>query len=385
MEVFLHHVETLVPARSYSQEFARRRMKGWLRDRRLQRLADSVYRQSGIERRHSVVDDFSEECAGTLFPTTPEGQLVEPSTGARNRCFIRHSREMSVDLARRAIERSGFGKEEITHVITASCTGFHNPGPDFHIVREAGLPDATERYHLGFMGCYAAFPALRMASQFCLANPRAVVLVECLELCSLHLQIKDDVDSLLANALFADGAGAALVSAQRPRRCRPVLALEQFLSAMAPEGGKDMAWEIGDRGFHLVLSSYVPDVIAANITTMVEHALAGSPWAVHDIAWWAVHPGGKAILDNVQQQLGLRPDQLQASREVLRDYGNMSSATIFFVLEKLLQREVPAEEAVVAMAFGPGLTVESALLRLCPVTAANVGEAVRVDTRVGES
>jgi predicted naringenin-chalcone synthase len=271
---------------------------------------------------------------------------------------MRESKRLSLAVAQAAIHQCPmFQPTDITHVITVSCTGFYNPGPDYDVVLGLALPARVERYHLGFMGCYAALPALRMAQQFCQANPDAVVLIVCLELCTLHLQVKGDVDSLLGNALFADGAAAVVVSARAPDR--PTLALGDFQSALALEGKGEMAWEIGDRGFNLVLSSYVPDIIASNLLPILE--------STRSIDRWAVHPGGKAILDRVERGLELAPDELAASRSVLRDYGNMSSVTILFVLERLLSELVPGQR-LCALAFGPGLTLQTAVFEAVAAT-----------------
>jgi predicted naringenin-chalcone synthase len=225
------------------------------------------------------------------------------------------------------------------------------------------MPHATQRYHLGFMGCYAAFPALRMAAQFCRADPDAVVLVMCLELCSLHLQRNGSEDSLLANSLFADGGGGAIVSARKPAPGLSAYRIGDFHSALVPSGEGDMAWSIGDHGFDIALSSYVPKIIGANIREFIEPSLGASGLALADVDTWAVHPGGRSIIDQVQTTLTLRPEQVRASREALRDYGNMSSASIFFVLRNILDFPSRGEgEKICAMAFGPGLTVEMALL-----------------------
>jgi predicted naringenin-chalcone synthase len=283
---------------------------------------------------------------------------------------------MSVALARKIIGNSpGFRPEDITHVVTASCTGFYNPGPDYHIILDLGIPQAVERYHLGFMGCYAAFPALRMAARFCEARPEAVVLVLCIELCSLHLQMNGDADTHLANSLFADGAGAAIVSARKPEG-PGAYRVGDFHSAIVPGGKEDMAWSIGDRGFDITLSSYVPRIIGGSIRGIVEPSLAASGLALSGVSTWAVHPGGRAIIDQVQAGLALRPEQVSASREVLRNFGNMSSATILFVLKDILDRPSgPGPETVCAMAFGPGLTTEMALFEAVRAGAGGLTEA----------
>jgi predicted naringenin-chalcone synthase len=368
MSVYVHRIETLLPPFAYRQDYARDRMAAWLPGRRTQRLIRGIYDHSGIETRYSVLPDFGPGAAPVLFQEDASGHMREPSTRARNDCFAEWSRRLSVEVARNVLVHArGFEARDVTHVVTVSCTGFRNPGPDYDIVRALGLSPGVERYHLGFMGCYAALPALRMARQFCLARPDSVVLVVCLELCSLHLQFRQEPDSLLANALFADGAAAAVVSARPPDGSAAAFELHGFSSSLAPEGSGDMAWTIGDRGFDIRLSTYVPDIIAANIGGIVRDALAAGPWGAGDIRTWAVHPGGRSILDKVELALGLAPDQLAASRSVLRECGNMSSATILFVLRRILEGPgADASHPVCAMAFGPGLTIETALLDRIP-------------------
>jgi predicted naringenin-chalcone synthase len=364
MPSYLLHIETGVPVSVYTQEFARERMKSWTESERDRRIIHHVYRQSGIESRHSVCGDFSAPTSASLFSTNEAGGIGNPGTQARNDVFIRESRTLGIQVAGRALAACPeIDRMEITHVITASCTGFGNPGLDYHLITDLGLSPATQRYHLGFMGCYAAFPALRMAQQFCEANPRAVVLVLCVELCSLHLQVNGGTDSVLANALFADGAACALVHARPEWVSRSVFRLDRFASGLAVEGVKSMTWSIGDHGFNIVLSSYVPDIIGANIGESVTPILAAAGVDRKKIPFWAVHPGGKAILDKVQKALELPAASLATSREVLRRYGNMSSATILFVLKELLKTHDRETEApVCAMAFGPGLTIELGLL-----------------------
>jgi predicted naringenin-chalcone synthase len=368
MTAYIHKIETYLPPNKGAQGDIARLMGEWSGDRATARLIRSIFLKTGIETRHSVLPDFTDPEHAELFRMNAEGHVSEPSTQQRNRCFARHSKNIAVDLARKLIAGSAdFCPEDVTHVITVSCTGFANPGPDYHIVRELGLNGSVQRYNLGFMGCYAALPALRMAQQFCRARPDAVVLVVCLELCSLHMQMKSTQDSILGNALFADGAAGALVSARTPSRNQPALALHHFNSALAAEGLGDMAWEIGDTGFNLVLSSYVPDVIAINIDRVVENLLAKGNLTISSVPLWAVHPGGRAILDKIETALSLEPWQIQASRDVLRECGNMSSVTILFVLARILARNLQEPSAIAAMAFGPGLTIESGLFEVVPM------------------
>lgn len=365
MAVWIQQIETQVPDNFYSQDYASQRMQGWVDNEREQRMIRALYRKSGIDKRHSVITNF-DDGPDAFFERQPDGSLQEPGTARRNDIFCAASQPLVVEAARRAIANCpGIEAADISHVVTVSCTGFYNPGPDYHVVTELGLAESTQRYHLGFMGCYAAFPALRMAKQFCLADPQAVVLVISLELCSLHLQLSGE-DSMLANSLFADGVAAALVSARTPAQDHPCFELGEFSSALITSGKEDMAWRIGDHGFDISLSSYVPKIIGANINAILDQTLPATQTQQSDIDIWAVHPGGKAIVDKVQQSLDLPPDKLNASRHVLKEYGNMSSATILFVLQHILQQPDTTSQQVCAMAFGPGLTVEMALLEKSP-------------------
>lgn len=347
MPAHLHRIATQEPAHRYKQEFIRDRMKQWSAEAKTKRLIHAIYQRSGIQSRGSVLADFQAGAAPELY-----GDQT-PGTGARNLIYARHAREMAVQAARKALE--GMDHTTVTHVIYVSCTGFANPGPDYHIIRDLGLRHDTQRYTLGFMGCYAAFPALRMAAQFCAMDADAVVLVVCLELCTLHMQIDDRADNILANSLFADGCAAAIVSARAPEGAG--YALRGFESALLPSGEAEMAWDIGDEGFNIVLSSYVPGIIGANVRELVDGVLKrhGSPRIDH----WAVHPGGRSILDKVAQSLDLPADALAVPRAVLQRHGNMSSATILYVLKEMLATH---HGTTCAMAFGPGLTVETALL-----------------------
>lgn len=364
----VHAIGTAVPPHAYPQDYALSRMKGWLRDTTLQRMAHRVYRQSGIERRYSVLPDFLPDATPTLFHTEGSDSLSEPTTGQRNQVYAREYPALALEAAQNALRLAPWlAPLDITHVITASCTGFCNPGPDLYLAHALALAPSVERYHLGFMGCYAAFPALRMADQFCHANPRAVVLVVCVELCTLHLQVRPTPDSLLANALFADGAAAALVSARPPPPGQRALALDQFATRVIPETESAMAWTIGDRGFDMLLSSYVPRILGLHARDLLEEVLQASPVTLNDLAGWAIHPGGKAILSTIESHMGW-PQQdgpLALSHRVLRDYGNMSSPTILFVLQALLaESPLPSGAPLGVMAFGPGLTVELGVFRM---------------------
>ena len=366
MTIYLHAIATATPEHLYRQEEVGLWMQELAADERQRRLLKALYRSSGIATRHSCITGFGRD----FFGRDEHGVLLEPGTGTRNAIYIGEAKRLGLQAGRQLLAQlPEIAPADITHVVTASCTGFFNPGLDYFLVRDLGLPASTERFHLGFMGCYAAFPALRMAAQFCRANPQANVLVLCLELCSLHIQLGDREDQLLANALFADGAAAALVSARPPAAGRPALQLERFASALVPAGEADMAWSIGDHGFDISLSSYVPKLLGASIGAVVDGVLAGAGCRRDAIDIWAIHPGGKSILDQIERALALRPEQLDTARRVLRDFGNMSSATVLFVLRSLLGNPAGGGARICSMAFGPGLTVELGLLKQTPRTA----------------
>lgn len=338
------------------------------------RLVTAAFDGSGIQTRHTVLrelDPAADEPAPVFFDRATR-TLLEPGTKARNEVYAVEADRLFVEAARLALEADpAIGPADVTHVVTVSCTGFHAPGPDYAIVRGLGLSDAVQRYHLGFMGCYASMPALRAARQFCAADPAAVVLVVSVELCTLHLRSSEDPDTIVATSLFSDGAAAGIVTAREADPATPAFSLDGFHTALIPEGERDMAWTIGDSGFEMVLSTRVPQVIGESIEAALRplYAGAGLAGAFDDgrlgeaVAHWAIHPGGRSILDRVQERLRLSDEQLHPARETLRECGNMSSATVLFVLRRILEQpDVRQGERVAAMAFGPGLTAESAVL-----------------------
>lgn len=377
MAAFIQSIATGTPPHQYDNAVIRDRMKRWVPGARTARLIDMVYRRSGIETRYSATGDFARD-DGELFRLDAQGRFLSPPTGRRNAAYGPAARVLAVDVARRALlGNPGLRPEAVTHVIFVTCTGFINPGPDYHIVRELGLRPDVRRYTVGFMGCYAAFPALRMAADFCEADPSAVVLVVCLELCTLHVQVGADPESVTSNSLFADGAAATVVTSRPPGDGRPFYRIKGFRSALVPSSEEHMAWSVGDHGFDMVLSSYVPDLIGANVRGMLEDALGSQGVDPGQVGEWAVHPGGRAILDAVEAALCLPADALEASRSVLRDFGNMSSPTVLFVLKRLMELPAPRPVTTCAVAFGPGLTVETAVLERVCVPAPACADALQ--------
>ncbi|KQZ11540.1 type III polyketide synthase [Agromyces fucosus] len=376
MAVTLRGLSTAVPATVLVQDEVRDVFAAQPGLGRLgQRIVATSFNVSGIERRHSVLDELRWDAhpEDPVFFDNESGELLLPGTKVRNELYAEHATRLYVEAGRAAIEATpGIEASDVTHVITVSCTGFYAPGPDFMIARDLGLNPGVERYHLGFMGCYASIPALRIATQLAKADASAVVLVVSVELCTLHLRSSNDPDTIVASSLFADGAGSGIVTARPTEPGEKAFDLDRFATRITPVGEGDMAWKIGDHGFEMVLSNAIPAIIDDHITgalePLFEHddalaaALAGDG-SSEAIEHWAIHPGGRSILDKVETRLGLTEAQLVPARDTLRDYGNMSSATVLFVLRNILHSDAAADgDRVAAMAFGPGLTVESALL-----------------------
>lgn len=324
------------------------------------RRLHNLYRRSRIETRHSCLPDFGRTWQEfTFFPRNPRLE-PPPSTARRMTAF----REFAPELARRACEdlfrQPGAGDpRRVDHLFVVSCTGFFAPGLDVLLAEALGLRPDVGRTLIGFQGCQGGLTALRLADYLCRAQPGSTALVVCVELCTLHFQNEPTEENLLANALFADGAAAALVSgAEAGGTDSAALRIGRTLTLVKPETQQDMVWTIGDAGFLLRLSSLIPERLAQEVPLQIGAGLGlAGPWG--DIACWAVHPGGAAILDGLERSLELGKDRLRASRDILRRFGNMSSPTIFFVLRSILEDPSFAGPGI-ALAFGPGLTIEAA-------------------------
>src|SRR5690554_1273513 len=319
-----------------------------------------IYEQTAIDFRYSCIEDYRRPVDEfDFFPRTPSLQPA-PSTCERNERYRAAAIPLAEDVAADALARADITPAGVSHVIVVSCTGFFAPGLDIELVKRLGLPPETSRTFIGFMGCYAAFNGLRAAQSFCLAHPGATVLMVCIELCTLHFQVDGSMESAVINALFSDGAAAAVVQS-----------LEDAESGLEYLGGRAllqddsmdaMTWAVGDTGFIMGLSSRVPDLIARDLPGYIDQLLASHGLSRADVGFWAIHPGGKAIVQKAQEVLGLSDGDVYDSLEVLRLHGNMSSPTILFVLERMMNRRASGDIGV-ALAFGPGLTIEGALLR----------------------
>jgi len=317
-----------------------------------------LYMQGGIDTRYSVIPDYSSEAASWKFYSPTENLEPFPSVEERMKIY----KECAAPLSLQAIESciSSFSKEKITHLITVSCTGMSAPGLDLELLELLHLPPTTCRTSVNFMGCYAAIHALKIANAFCMADENANVLIVCTELCTLHFQNDPTVENMTSSMLFADGAAAVLVTGNNKAEG---INIDSFYSMVASKGSNDMAWDISSKGFLMTLSSYIPDLIEEDFNELAVNALDAVKLQKQDITHWCIHPGGKKILESVHKSLGFTNGQLQSSYDVLKDYGNMSSPTILFVLQKILSTSnIKKGEKIFGAAFGPGLTMETFIL-----------------------
>lgn len=344
------------------------RMSSWL---------GPIYAGSGVERRFQVIGglamrDALEGTCHTNSPFLPSdvNEGVGPTTAVRMERYAAEAGPLALQATGRALQQSGIAADAITHLVTVSCTGFAAPGIDRALVSGFGLRPTVQRTNVGFMGCHGALNGLRVAHAFAVADPSACVLLCAVELCSLHYYYGSAPDKLVANAIFADGAAAVIGTGpgRRPTHhpdretstsSRP-WSLVASGSCIIPDSIDDMSWTVGDHGFVMSLSRRVPALIAVHLRPWLEQWLGGHGLGLSDIGSWAVHPGGPKIINAVQESLMLPHEALAASRGVLADYGNMSSPTVLFVLQRL--RDQSAQRPCVALGFGPGLVAEAALL-----------------------
>lgn len=303
-----------------------------------------ISHKTGIHTRHGVVE----------FDRT-----IDMTTAERMHLYEEHAPDLAARAAMLAMDDADISAERITDLIVVSCTGFSAPGLDVALINRLGLKPTVRRTMIGFMGCFGAISGLRCAGGACAADPQGTALVVCVELCSLHARRDTGVDNQIATALFSDGAAAAIVTASDPptqgnaHTTRSMGHLTTGYSRLLPEGRDWMTWRVTDSGFTMTLSRKVPHALQMNIADFVRHASSRS------VESFVVHPGGPGILDAVDAGLGLEGGcGLEASRAILREYGNMSSATVLFVLQRALHHTRP----MMLLAFGPGLTIESILV-----------------------
>jgi alpha-pyrone synthase len=347
---YINRIATAVPPYDCHRAFVRF-ARTLLTDRRAQAVFDRLVDKAQISHRHAI----------RPVAEDPEGPSVDaggvylrghfPSTAERMGFYEQHAPE----LAEQAVAGLELGDEarRVTHVIVTSCTGLYAPGLDLDLVQRCNLDPSVERTVVGFMGCYAAINALKLARHIVRSEPAARVLLLNLEICTIHLQEATSLEQMLSFLVFADGCAASLVSAD------PVgLALDRFRAVVLPDTASLITWKIRDLGFDMLLSGRVPPAIREGLQANASAILDGA--SVGEIDRWAVHPGGRSVLDAVERGLELAPDALRASRDILDRFGNMSSASVMFVLRTILYAARSGERGC-AMSFGPGMTAETML------------------------
>jgi predicted naringenin-chalcone synthase len=273
--------------------------------------------------------------------------------------YNKYAAPLSVNAIRDCLDGK-LSEKEITHLITVSCTGMSAPGLDLQVMELLDLPRHTARTSINFMGCYAGIHALKAAHAICETDKQAKVLIVCTELCTLHFQREPTIDNIASSLLFADGSAAAVVTGDdHPAKG---LHLDGFYAEVIPKGKKDMAWELSSTGFLMTLSSYIPDLLEEDFTPFTNRALAHAGLSKQDISHWCIHPGGKKILETIYKTMSFQNGELQQSFDVLKQYGNMSSPSILFILKKMapsLFHNHNRKEHIFCAAFGPGLTMET--------------------------
>jgi predicted naringenin-chalcone synthase len=350
---YIESVGTAVPEHILDQdtatEFMVRHLNGQISDNRVR----AVMRATGIKRRFTVLEDYLKQPGQYAFYGNSDNLDPFPGTAERMQLFRQKAPQLSTRAALNCLDSSSVKVDQITHLITVSCTGMYAPGLDIDLIKTLGLRNDIYRLNINFMGCYAAITGLRMARDICMSQPEANVLLICTELCSLHYQKPTDEDSLLANALFGDGSAAVMV---RSTSSTDALRIVGAHSEVNHKGAEDMSWQIGNDGFMMRLSGYIPQLIKEDIRPFLDHLLHSVNRT--DFNAIVLHPGGKTIIQHVLEQAALDTSAYNPAMDVLAEFGNMSSPTVLFVLKKFLeQRVVPRN--MVALAFGPGLTFES--------------------------
>ncbi|MBI1375307.1 MAG: type III polyketide synthase [Phycisphaera sp.] len=396
-------IGSAVPPLSIAQDDAAEAAVGCCADsaRRAKLLAE-LYRQTTVATRGSTLLRSTGEAGVTDADSlrwyyTPRGDASGDASdadksrvnaqGPTTADRMAHYREAAPALAAEAcgvaLADADVDADRITHLVVVTCTGFASPGVEAELIQRLGLRHDVTRTHVGFMGCNAALNGLQVARAFAAADPAARVLLVCVELCSLHFQYGWESQRIVANALFADGAGAAVIGATEPAERGDAYAVQadpraqanpkseirnpkwtvaDTTSALIPGTTDEMSWHVGDHGFIMTLSPRVPQLIGGHVRGWLESWLTTHGLTLDDIGTWAIHPGGPRIVTAVAEALDLnesRPD-VALARDVLQSHGNMSSATLLFILEALIRRDAP--RPCVALAFGPGLVSEAALL-----------------------
>jgi len=322
-------------------------------DENTKRKIGLMYDRSGIKTRYSAVPDYNLNThTNQLLPQNLKDAF--PTVNKRMDLFFNVAPQMSKEAILNCLENEDV-LQTITHLITVSCTGMAAPGLDLMLMEQLNMPSHVHRTSVNFMGCYAVFHALKMADAFCSANKNNKVLIVSVELCTLHFQSNFSMDNVAANLLFADGAAACVVTSNT--NFDNAIQLHSFYSQVLFGGKTDMAWHISNTGFLMTLSAFIPNLIESGIGNLLNEALKNAHLTINKINNWAIHPGGRKIIETIQKELSLTNTDVELSFEVLKNYGNMSSATILFVLQQMQLNQRKGK--VFACGFGPGLTLET--------------------------
>jgi predicted naringenin-chalcone synthase len=357
MSMFLAGIGTAVPRHRVAQDDAAQLAVRYSCETAAQeRRILTLYRWSGVDTRHSVVLDASE---GDLVARQSFYNTTSPKTRVRMQKYESEAGPLALAAAQAALHDAAIASDRVTHIVTVSCSGFYAPGVDIALIKQLELHADVSRTHIGFMGCQAAINGLRVARAFVDADPAACVLLCAVELCGLHHHYGQEADKVVANSLFADGAAAVVCAARDVPRSSPYRLIATG-STLVENSEDAMSWRIGDHGFEMALSQYVPELIARNLRPWLDTWLAQHGLDIAKVGSWAVHPGGPRILSAVGESTGLDRAALETSYQVLASHGNMSSPTVLFILDRL--RRAGAARPCVMLAFGPGLTVEGAIL-----------------------
>jgi predicted naringenin-chalcone synthase len=343
---YLNRIASAVPEHDVHDAFVDFAEK-MLDDPRLRAVFRRMASRSNIAHRYSFLNP--EKCHGQ-FSFHDAREFYQPGNFPNTARRMELFEQSAPELMKKAVDRLALSEEErcgITHVLVTCCTGLYAPGLDFEIVDHLRLSPDVERTMVGFMGCYSAINALKLARHIVRSDPKAGVLMVNLELCTLHFQETQELEQMLSFLVFADGAAASLITARDEG-----FALDSFKAVMVPQTRSLITWKIREHGFDMLLSGQVPGELGRALH-------GGELMRERDgIDLWAVHPGGRSILDAVEGGLELTADALAASRQVLSSFGNMSSAAVMFVLQRMMQEARPGQRGC-AMSFGPGLTAET--------------------------
>jgi predicted naringenin-chalcone synthase len=357
-------IGTAVPEYGTEQSVILGFMKEAYSDDVASRKLNVLFKHSGISTRYSTVPDFDKTKLKTiLFNEKQDTSTVEN----RLNVFKQKAVPLAIEAITNALKKinaniSDFG---ITHLITVSCTGLYAPGIDAELIEELNLPNDIFHISVNFLGCNAAFHALKIADLITKSDDNAKVLIVCVELCTLHFQPKNNHDNLLSNTIFGDGAAAVIITSDKyeNHEQRNSLVINGFYSLLLPKGKNLMGWNITPVNFEMILDAKIPDFIGNEINAIIRKASEKFNIKSNSIKKWAVHPGGKKILDTIKNELQLNEEDLKYSYKILDAYGNMSSPTILFVLNELMETKQNKNDSVFSIGFGPGLSIETALFR----------------------